>query len=485
MPGTAHSASFIRLGAFYQFWLAHRYCSLPNIAIPNHNNMTTLPTPLLGTIACVTINTNNLDNSVRFYTSIGYSIVARADWPFPWVQVSDGVLLIMLRKGEKPFMALSWFTSQFSIVVQLLQHAGIAPTYLSPGTEVVKRCVIQSPDGIEVRIVGITDGFHKPAGKGMLHLPQEDYYNPAMYHNKKLGLWGEVAMPVANLAHSITFWAQLGFRIMSQFTAPYPWAVLTDGLMTVGLHETNEFDTAAITYFATDMNERIDALKSEGLHGFSENKAGIALTTPEQQTFFLFSLQHPALNLLIAANTISRIILETPRLLLKEVNPEILSQLFSQYPDAEIKDFLSITDNTELETERYNYHTGLKTFRTTFSNFIIHEKESGKRIGKIGYHTWYPAHSRAEIGYDINDHNCRNKGYMTEALGAVLQHGFGTMGLNRIEALVGPTNAPSLKLVAKFGFVQEGLLRQHYCKNGITEDSIMFALLACNYQTTI
>ena len=222
--------------------------------------MTSLPTPFLGTIASITIYTNNFDDSIAFYTSIGFAVVARAEWPFPWVQVSDGVLLIMLRKGEKPNIALSWYTAQFSTVTEKLYRAGISPVYVSPATEVIKRNIFRSPDGIEVRVVGITDGFHQPSGKGMLHLPQEDFYNPAMYHNKKLGMWGELAIPVTNLTHSISFWQQLGFCTVSQFTAPYPWAVLTDGLMVIGLHETHQFDHAAITYFATDMNERVSVL---------------------------------------------------------------------------------------------------------------------------------------------------------------------------------------------------------------------------------
>jgi ribosomal-protein-alanine N-acetyltransferase len=445
--------------------------------------MTTLPMPVLGSIASVTIDTQNFEDSISFYTNIGFAVVARAEWPFPWVQVSDGVLLIMLRKGVKPNIALSWYTSQFSTVIEKLHHAGIFPTYTSPAADVVKRYIFQSPDGVEVRVVGITDGFHRPSGKGMLHLPQEDFYNPAMYHNKKLGMWGELAIPVANLAHSIGFWQQIGFRTMSQFTTPYPWAVLTDGLMVIGLHETKQFDHAAITYFATDMKERITELKDNKALEFSENAAGTMLKTPEQQQIFLFSLQQPAIISNDYIKSINRIILETERLLLKEVNPEILTQLFRYGSDAAIKEFLGITDNEELIKERHNYEAGLATFRITFRNFVIHDKQSGKHIGKIGFHTWYPAHSRAEIGYDISDVSYREKGYMTEAMQAILHHGFTDMGLNRVEALIGMANTPSIKLVTKYGFVKEGLLRQHYCKNGITEDSIMFALLAGEYRS--
>jgi ribosomal-protein-alanine N-acetyltransferase len=55
------------------------------------------------------------------------------------------------------------------------------------------------------------------------------------------------------------------------------------------------------------------------------------------------------------------------------------------------------------------------------------------------------------------------------------------MKLNRIEAFIGPGNIPSLKLIAKSGFIQEGHLRGHYCKKGIMEDSLVFGLLREEY----
>ncbi len=81
------------------------------------------------------------------------------------------------------------------------------------------------------------------------------------------------------------------------------------------------------------------------------------------------------------------------------------------------------------------------------------------------------------MGYSIYDEAHKNKGYMGEALKAVIRYGFEHMGLNRIEALVGPNNGPSLTLIHRMGFLKEGVLREHYVKNGVAEDSVAFALL--------
>ena len=66
---------------------------------------------------------------------------------------------------------------------------------------------------------------------------------------------------------------------------------------------------------------------------------------------------------------------------------------------------------------------------------------------------------------------------MTEAIDPIIGYGFNTLNLNRIEAYVGPDNLASLSILKKQNFKNEGLLKSHYFKNGIAEDSLVFALL--------
>ncbi|HNA65910.1 MAG TPA: GNAT family protein, partial [Saprospiraceae bacterium] len=90
-------------------------------------------------------------------------------------------------------------------------------------------------------------------------------------------------------------------------------------------------------------------------------------------------------------------------------------------------------------------------------------------------------HQRAELGYVMTDQSFRNKGFMSEAVEAVLNYGFNVLRLNRIEALVGRNNIPSLKIMRKFGFVQEGCMRRHYNVDGVFEDSLVFSILEEEY----
>jgi ribosomal-protein-alanine N-acetyltransferase len=110
------------------------------------------------------------------------------------------------------------------------------------------------------------------------------------------------------------------------------------------------------------------------------------------------------------------------------------------------------------------------------------DKATSKPVGKCGFHSWYPDHRRAEIGYGFTDENYKGKGLMTEALKEMIKYGFEKMELNRVEAFVGPNNPASLKLIRSLGFTEEGQLREHYYKHPRLEDSICFSLLKKEYE---
>ena len=70
------------------------------------------------------------------------------------------------------------------------------------------------------------------------------------------------------------------------------------------------------------------------------------------------------------------------------------------------------------------------------------------------------------------------RGLMSEAVRAVLPFGFDTLNLHRIEAACLPTNEPSLRLLRKSGFSEEGFARGYLKINGDWQDHVLFAMLA-------
>jgi ribosomal-protein-alanine N-acetyltransferase len=73
--------------------------------------------------------------------------------------------------------------------------------------------------------------------------------------------------------------------------------------------------------------------------------------------------------------------------------------------------------------------------------------------------------------------NSWGKGYMKEALKAIIDYGYEVMNLHRIEAVVYPENKTSIKSLINLGFNREGLLQEYAFFRNIYQDLIMFSLL--------
>jgi [ribosomal protein S5]-alanine N-acetyltransferase len=91
---------------------------------------------------------------------------------------------------------------------------------------------------------------------------------------------------------------------------------------------------------------------------------------------------------------------------------------------------------------------------------------------------------RAELGYGIARDFWR-KGFMTEAVSAVIEYGFAVMGLNRLEADIDPRNTALCKSLEKLGFVREGYLRERWIVAGEVCDSALYGLLARDWHDSV
>ncbi len=173
--------------------------------------------------------------------------------------------------------------------------------------------------------------------------------------------------------------------------------------------------------------------------------------------------------------------LETERMHLRRFDGETLKFVFEHYTQPELRDYFGVQSNDGLTKPRRWYEGGIETYNKKMLFFHLIDKTSKKVIGWCGYHTWYIDHRRAEIGYGLFQDNWKRKGLMTEAMEAVIDYGFGPMNLNRVEAFVSPDNAPSIALMKRFQFQNEGLFRQHFNSTGALEDSSAFGLLREDY----
>lgn len=173
---------------------------------------------------------------------------------------------------------------------------------------------------------------------------------------------------------------------------------------------------------------------------------------------------------------LNKIVLSTERMHLRILEPKTYEELYSNHDKDFIMDYLGLSSLKQLETEREKFKQGLTCHDRTFEIYQMIEKESNQLIGMTGFVRWWPKHFRAEIGYGINK-PFEGKGYTSEATIPLIEYGFNQLGLQRIEAITGPENKASQKIIHKLGMQKEGILRNHYVIDDVTHHSVMYSIL--------
>ena len=175
--------------------------------------------------------------------------------------------------------------------------------------------------------------------------------------------------------------------------------------------------------------------------------------------------------------------LESPRLIIKTITPSQASKVLAFY--MENKDFFEpfepyrppyfYTKQHQRQLLRWDLQ-GL--VESSMVRFWLYKKEDlAHPIGSISLSNIFRGvFQSCNIGYKIDCQHTR-QGYMEEAMIQVIEYAFLTLDLHRIEANVMPRNTPSLSLVKKLGFHEEGLAKQYLKINGQWEDHLHMTLL--------
>jgi len=170
-------------------------------------------------------------------------------------------------------------------------------------------------------------------------------------------------------------------------------------------------------------------------------------------------------------------VIETERLKLRKLTMRDASDVF---------EYASVPEVAEHVT--WNYHRNIAD-SIHFLRIITQQyedgtpapwgivlKESKKLVGTIGFHLLSPANHFAEIGYALSKEHW-NKGYMTEALRAILDFGFTRMPLNRIEATCKINNTASEKVMLKCRMSFEGILKERLFAKDAFHDLKLYAIV--------
>lgn len=108
--------------------------------------------------------------------------------------------------------------------------------------------------------------------------------------------------------------------------------------------------------------------------------------------------------------------------------------------------------------------------------FAIEQKPDNAFVGLFGFKLGAEKYKRAEAWYKIHPGHW-NKGFATEALKAVIDFGFKTLKLHRIEAGCAIDNIGSIKVLEKSGMIKEGRRRKILPLKSGWSDNFEYAIL--------
>ena len=170
--------------------------------------------------------------------------------------------------------------------------------------------------------------------------------------------------------------------------------------------------------------------------------------------------------------------LEAARVRLRWLTEEDVDALFAIFSDEAMMRYWSSTpmkERAEAGELLARIHAGFRD-KSAFQ-WGVERKDDGGLLGTCTLFNMHRANMRAELGYCLHSAHW-GKGYMGEALAALIGHAFHGLKLRRLEADVDPDNASSLRILDRMGFQREGLLRERWNVGGAIQDSVLLGLLA-------
>jgi ribosomal-protein-alanine N-acetyltransferase len=158
--------------------------------------------------------------------------------------------------------------------------------------------------------------------------------------------------------------------------------------------------------------------------------------------------------------------LETKRLAFRHLEPDDLDALAALYADAELRRYFPEGTLTREETQaELDWFRNGHPDHPTLGLWAAIHKETGGFIGRCGLLPWtIDGVDEVEIAYLIA-RPWQHQGLGSEAARALVRHGFETLGLTRLIALIDPAHVASIRTAESAGlrFEREAMLEGARC----------------------
>jgi ribosomal-protein-alanine N-acetyltransferase len=176
--------------------------------------------------------------------------------------------------------------------------------------------------------------------------------------------------------------------------------------------------------------------------------------------------------------------LTTERLRLREFGEDDWVDLHAIESDPEVARYQSFEPRTQEEAQAYVQGTmasAREEPRATYDLAVVLHG-SHTVVGRCGLHITKADAREAMVWYTLQ-RALWGRGYIPEALRAVVDFGFRELGLHRIWAECDPANRPSYRVLEKIDMRREGHLRENAWLKGAWVDSYIYAILGREWQS--
>ena len=170
-------------------------------------------------------------------------------------------------------------------------------------------------------------------------------------------------------------------------------------------------------------------------------------------------------------------VLTTGRLTLRPLAAGDEAALFAIFSDPEVVRYWSRSAWTDMAQADEMLAAALRDYADGSGlRYGIVVTATGELIGVANLFAFNRDNRRCDLGYALGSRHW-GQGYVSEALVPVLEHAFGALGMNRIEADIDPQNLASGRVLEKLGFRQEGFMPERWIVHGETADTAFYGLL--------
>ncbi len=205
---------------------------------------------LLGMQTRLVLPVVDLLSSMAWYSRLGWTptneLGARSD---STISITDGQVRATLTTAKLPGTVIAFASRNMRSLKDTLDSLHVSYHFDMKGPT-IGELRIASPNGIKLMVRSNVD---------------EPEILPENKENPICGTNTEFSIGVVSLKSEVQWWESLGFTQVKGGMVPYPFAEMSDGRIRIGLHEDKDIPTLAITYYAKDMEQRIDRLKKTGI----------------------------------------------------------------------------------------------------------------------------------------------------------------------------------------------------------------------------